>query len=104
ACGQLAQLVEHAVHAGGVQIASELQEEEVFPVPAGDGPGLNLQQVQVLHGEDGENLVEGTALVGQGEEGADLVALFSVLRHRRDHHKAGGVGVVVVDPLGQDVQ
>ena len=57
--------MEHPVHGGGEQIARELQEEKVLPAPPRDGPGLDLQEVEPLHREEGEDLVEGAALVGQ---------------------------------------
>ena len=96
--------MEHPVHGGGEQIARELQEEEVLPAPPRDGPGLDLQEVEPLHREEGEDLVEGAALVGQVEEGADLVAPGAHLHDRGDHHEAGVVEGIVVGALHQDVQ
>ena len=48
--------------------------------------------------------MEGTALVGQAEHGADLVAAGPQLQHRGHHHKPGVVHGVIVDPLGQNMQ
>lgn len=57
----------------GGEIAGKVQEEQVFPAPAGMG-GLTFifQQVEPLDGEHGEDLVEGTAWGRRN--GADLVA------------------------------
>ena len=94
--------MKHPVHAGGQQVAGALQEEEVLPPPAGDGAGLDLLKVQSLYGENGQDLVEGAGLVGQGKEGGKLISPLPKLGYRRGHHKPGDVGGVMVDALGQD--
>ena len=95
--GRLGQLSEHPLHARGGDVAGEFQEEHILPAPSLDGTGLQAHHVQAVDGEDSQDLVQGTALVGHAEAGADLISVRPQLQAGGDDHEAGGVVAVVVD-------
>lgn len=48
--------------------------------------------------------METAGFVGGGDDGADLICPVSKLHVGGDHHKAGGVDIVVVDSGGQNIE
>ena len=93
-----------AVHLRSLKTAGELQKEHVLPAAALQGAGFQLYHVQSVDGENGEDLMETARFVGGVTMVLILSAPVSKLHVGGDHHKAGGVDIVVVDSGGQNIE
>ena len=81
-------------HAYG--IAFEINKEAVLPVPLGDRAALDLGHVQIVVDKMGQNVVQGSALMGDFQTQADLVGIFAEDLLVRHNDETGGVAVGIV--------
>ena len=86
------------------KIAFEINKEAVLPVPLGDRAALDLGHVQIVVDKMGQNVVQGSALMGDFQTQADLVGIFAEDLLVRHNDETGGVAVGIVDPFFQNFQ
>ena len=89
------ELAYHAVHSGRGKVSREINEEHILPVFPLNGTGFQLDEIEAVPREYGEDLVKGSGMMGSGQRNADLVSALRQFHDRGDDDKTGrivGVG------------
>ena len=66
--------------------------------------GLQAHHIQAMDRKNGQDLMQGAALMGHTEAGTDLITALTQFHLGRHHNKAGGILRIAVDVLCQNVQ
>lgn len=98
-CGLLPEVPAVRFHSAIRKVPLKIDEETILPVPVGNGAALDLSHIQIVVNKMGQNVIQGSALVGNLQAQTDLVGIFTEDLLVRHNDETGGIAVGIIDPF-----